>query len=1233
MVNMLKQYQIDLKQTLDDEIAATSKLPNDIRKQVQHKTKFDVSKIRFKYSTIPEQFDCNALSIGATILQRKPSPMDTYHEIQHIIQNAEGRVYPNIYHNRIEICQNPVLETEAEAFAHNLLHEDTQQTTSATEENLCDLHINNEIIQFRLLLKRVEGAIDVEKIVEDSEIKPTEPKKSVPWNSEAYFEVKEADLLSDAYMKLNPDAKMTDVREILEKLINKTVKKKMNVETMQMKSNFTTTQEVAEPILEIADEESPRYDCLYVFTSMKNLMEYVTYSLEKKCEKLSNTFKVNVINVGQGDAILCTFPDKYLVIDLSSNIKNVIEFLDFKKGGKGISLFDKNKLRIIITHGDADHVGYSSKKGQGIAELEKKLNYKIIIGQSTFNAFETIDKQTKDELITFLGDNFTILEGKTVSDVEHALDYKRVVNSKDANGNSLVMVYQSPTEVVIFTGDLQADDYTKVERTKKGGKKSDETIKKSGHGIVTKLASKLKEIREKAKQENKPLPKVILKVAHHGSKENTNSKLLKFLQESVTNDAVFLVSSGDHKTYNHPSHPLYIQENSDVLYPQGQKLMYQDLNIEIQYTKNIDKRVGSLVHKSSGTGHSTEYTKMFEKVRIVESKKIEEIEAFTNLNEPKEGTLQHYIEESFKQQQFVPMASMNITALSESDFVKEIQQKDMHTYVSLFKELEKEEDESSLLKLCYVFNYLPDKYLERVVTKFKKFNQPCCLDGIQRLSTSKKVVLLYNKDFSDFMVEWEFQHVSHSPDVWLPYLPEDTLLQIIIANPFITSYITTSKLEGLFVYSMTASMKFSFFQTLLQYMWEYGAEGFVSKLCFLLNVAVTPDNAAYILYQSFEGNDDLLIELTYPSLLYFLKPEIKKILFKNSDFANKTVIWDMNQKLCYCNFYLNNFPKWYITELPLEYVNMLDANNAANFFFMFNEEQHKKVIHKCREETKFLIDFLKCSNHSIVYYFKTVHSDMIEKLSNLDEDEVEKEIIDELLFNMELIYKMRLQLCENSNMLLFNFNYKTFGLTEILCESYIPNENAANGDVIIDADFCDEMLSSSTELDLQNKGFDYQNSLRLLLDFSRQTEPIQAIYIVPVFPCDAKRENNILYLNPACEETDCLCAICSNCSYDTIVAFVLNYKSHFKVFVFTLAKELLTRYYPERIAGKYIWNLQSLATALTERPSNKKDAASVDEYHEIIPIETMENLFLEVKVPDEFIPKPRDLSLNGKTLT
>lgn len=221
----------------------------------------------------------------------------------------------------------------------------------------------------------------------------------------------------------------------------------------------------------------------------------------------------------------------------------MIEFLDFKKGGKGISLFDKNKLRIIITHGDADHVGYSSKKGQGIAELEKKLNYKIIIGQSTFNAFETIDKQTKDEFITFLGDNFTILEGKTVSDVEHALDYKRIVNSRDANGNSLVMVYQSPTEVVIFTGDLQADDYTKVERTKKGckksGKKSDETIKKSGHGIVTKLASKLKEIREKAKQENKPLPKVILKVAHHGSKENTNSKLLKFLQESVINDAVF----------------------------------------------------------------------------------------------------------------------------------------------------------------------------------------------------------------------------------------------------------------------------------------------------------------------------------------------------------------------------------------------------------------------------------------------------------------------------------------------------------------------------------------------------------------------------------------------------------------------------------------------------------------------------------------------------------------------
>lgn len=49
---MMKQYQNDIKQQLDDEIATASRLPNDIIKQAQHKTKFDISKIQFKYSTI-----------------------------------------------------------------------------------------------------------------------------------------------------------------------------------------------------------------------------------------------------------------------------------------------------------------------------------------------------------------------------------------------------------------------------------------------------------------------------------------------------------------------------------------------------------------------------------------------------------------------------------------------------------------------------------------------------------------------------------------------------------------------------------------------------------------------------------------------------------------------------------------------------------------------------------------------------------------------------------------------------------------------------------------------------------------------------------------------------------------------------------------------------------------------------------------------------------------------------
>ena len=258
-----------------------------------------------------------------------------------------------------------------------------------------------------------------------------------------------------------------------------------------------------------------------------------------------NEFKLNFIDVGQGDSTLITTEsNKKILIDGGGSEFNS----SFDVGEKTLLPYllkhHVSKLDyIIISHFDSDHVG-------GLFKILEKLKEKkkIIIGKQFENSenYQKFIKITKEKNIKIkvvkAGDKI-YLDKNTYINVIWP-DINNIVNENIVNNNSLVfkMVYKNFS--ILFTGDIEEI----AERR-----------------ILNLYSDKLKAD--------------ILKVAHHGSKTSSIEEFIKAVSPRIA-----LIGVGKDNNFGHPN-----EEVIQRLKNYNIKIYRTDFNGEIDL--KIDKKI------------------------------------------------------------------------------------------------------------------------------------------------------------------------------------------------------------------------------------------------------------------------------------------------------------------------------------------------------------------------------------------------------------------------------------------------------------------------------------------------------------------------------------------------------------------------------------------------------------------------------------------------------------------
>ncbi|PGZ09052.1 DNA internalization-related competence protein ComEC/Rec2 [Bacillus cereus] len=225
---------------------------------------------------------------------------------------------------------------------------------------------------------------------------------------------------------------------------------------------------------------------------------------------------VTFIDVGQGDAILIRLPyDKGVyLIDTGGTLQLNKEEWQRKKHEfsvgydilvpflqkEGIKTIDK----LIVTHGDADHIGAALDLLSSITVKE------VVFGQKEQDA--VLEKVLKKKALEKRVNISKVKEGESWS-VNGAEFVVLAPNGKESNENdsSIVIWAKFGGVTWLFTGDLE-------------------------EGGESRLVSKYPALRAD-----------VLKVAHHGSKTSSISAFLNLIQPSIA-----IISVGERNRYGHP---------------------------------------------------------------------------------------------------------------------------------------------------------------------------------------------------------------------------------------------------------------------------------------------------------------------------------------------------------------------------------------------------------------------------------------------------------------------------------------------------------------------------------------------------------------------------------------------------------------------------------------------------------------------------------------------------------
>lgn len=329
----------------------------------------------------------------------------------------------------------------------------------------------------------------------------------------------------------------------------------------------------------------------YYFDSLEEFYRYLYVSefgrisgvpgQEQNLQRPSEWTKINVVNVGAGDAIVMTLPNCYLIVDLGTNLGFLLDYLALRnnkyEGRRGIPLTG-TKSCVVITHDHTDHEGARSQFQQ--------LRSQIIVGYKEYVMAKEHNASAFEKLNTFLqAGNFQICE---LPNDER--------NSK--NADSIVIARLTDKEAIILCGDQEPDRLI---------------------AVIENLLS----------QKGRTLEHIFVKISHHGSCENNSLRVIDALGR-LGRTADFVVSSGSR--YNHPTAGAFL--TGTHLYKQGTEITYpvqfpnpdyagedQDALVmekrtsRLFYTANLNPyrwqtSLGSVVYKSNGVDHAA-YSKRY----------------------------------------------------------------------------------------------------------------------------------------------------------------------------------------------------------------------------------------------------------------------------------------------------------------------------------------------------------------------------------------------------------------------------------------------------------------------------------------------------------------------------------------------------------------------------------------------------------------------------------------------
>lgn len=239
---------------------------------------------------------------------------------------------------------------------------------------------------------------------------------------------------------------------------------------------------------------------------------------------INNTYpqtgEITFIDVGQGDSILINLPNNkgtYLIDTGGTVIFPMEEWKmrrePFEVGAKTVVPFLKSKGiytidKLILTHGDLDHIG-------GSTAIMEQLNIKEIMYPNV-NGERSVEEE---RLFSIAKKNqipirYTQAGQKWSAGKDSFFVLAPIENEDLTKNNGSIVIFAKIADITwLFTGDLE----------------------KEGEQALMNKYQYLKEID-------------VLKVGHHGSKSSSTSEFIERLKPKIA-----IISVGENNRYNHPS--------------------------------------------------------------------------------------------------------------------------------------------------------------------------------------------------------------------------------------------------------------------------------------------------------------------------------------------------------------------------------------------------------------------------------------------------------------------------------------------------------------------------------------------------------------------------------------------------------------------------------------------------------------------------------------------------------